>query len=309
MTARPGGLGKGLSALLKDTKTPTAINRDLTQELPLNLIKPNRYQPRQEFDESAMEDMVASIKSYGILQPILVRELPNGGYELIAGERRMRAAKLAGLEKIPALIRAYNDREISAIALVENLQREDLNIIEESKAYDRLLKDFSLTQEELAKAIGRSRSHIANILRLLQLAPKVQDYLQNGNLSMGQAKPLLALDENLQVEAADIIQAQELSARQAERLVKRLKAEPGKISAPTVKEELFLQEAEEKLQRLFGTPVKIKSGSKKSHIEIEFYSDDDLDRIMSLVAPAGDELKRRQIEALRKVSLSQNFTV
>jgi len=309
VTARPGGLGKGLSALLKDTKTPTAINRDLTQELPLNLIKPNRYQPRQEFDESAMEDMVASIKSYGILQPILVRELPNGGYELIAGERRMRAAKLAGLEKIPALIRAYNDREISAIALVENLQREDLNIIEESKAYDRLLKDFSLTQEELAKAIGRSRSHIANILRLLQLAPKVQDYLQNGNLSMGQAKPLLALDENLQVEAADIIQAQELSARQAERLVKRLKAEPGKISAPTVKEELFLQEAEEKLQRLFGTPVKIKSGSKKSHIEIEFYSDDDLDRIMSLVAPAGDELKRRQIEALRKVSLSQNFTV
>lgn len=316
MTAKAkgvGGLGKGLSALLQDAKLPVVPSMDQgVRELPLSDIQPNRYQPRQEFDESAMEEMAESVKSYGILQPVLVRELPKGGYELIAGERRFRAAKMAGLSKIPVMVRPYSDREISAIALVENLQRENLNIIEESKAYERLLQDFNLTQDELAKSIGRSRSHIANILRLLQLAPKVQDYVQNGSLSMGQAKPLLALEHELQLEAAEIIMDQELSARQVERLVKRLKLQPSsgkKLKTKDNQPEIFLHEAEEKLQRLFGTQVKIKTGTKKNRIEIDFYSDDDLERIIDLVAPSGDELKRRQIEALRKISLSQKFTV
>lgn len=306
-----GGLGKGLGALIKDTKTQSVALKEQSLELDIKAIQPNRYQPRHEFAPEAMKEMVASVKTYGILQPVLVRELPQGGYELIAGERRLRAAKLAGLSKIPAMIRTYNDREISAIALVENLQRENLNIVEEAKAYERLLKDFELTQDELAHSIGRSRPHIANILRLLQLTPEVQDYLQNGELSMGQAKPLLALNGNLQVEAAKLVMEQDMSARGAEKLVKRLKEEPKSSSHLTAEPqtEMYRQEAEEKLTQLFGTQVKIKSGVKKSRIEIEFYSDDDLERIMSLVAPTGDELKRRQIEALRKISLSQKFTV
>lgn len=306
-----GGLGKGLGALIQDTKSQPAVLKEPSLELDIKAIQPNRYQPRHEFAAEAMEEMVASVKTYGILQPVLVRELPQGGYELIAGERRLRAAKLAGLSKIPAMIRAYNDREISAIALVENLQRENLNIVEEAKAYERLLNDFDLTQDELAHSIGRSRPHIANILRLLQLTPEVQEYLQNGELSMGQAKPLLALNGNLQVEAAKLVMEQDMSARGAERLVKRLKEEPkaGPELTAEPQTEMYRREAEEKLTQLFGTQVKIKSGVKKSRIEIEFFSDDDLERIMSLVAPTGDELKRRQIEALRKISLSQKFTV
>ena len=308
-----GGLGKGLGALIQDTKAQGQTTKEPTPEISVDAIQPNRYQPRREFDAAAMEEMVNSVKTYGILQPVLVRELPRGGYELIAGERRLRAAKMAGLAKIPAMVRAYNDKEISAIALVENLQRENLNIVEEARAYERLLKEFGLTQEELSKSIGRSRPHIANILRLLQLTPQVQDYLQNGEISMGQAKPLLALDGDLQVEAAKLIMEQDMSARGAERLVKRLKEEPtdGQKSASTATSpaEAYRSEVAEKLTQMFGTQVKIKSGTKKSHIEIEFYSDDDLERIMGLVAPTGDELKRRQLEALRKISLSQKFTV
>ena len=185
-----GGLGKGLGALLKDTKLTPA--RDKVQEIAISEIQANRYQPRQEFDESALEDLKESVQRIGVIQPILVRRLPGTGYELIAGERRLRASKLAGLKSVPAMIREYNDAEISEIALIENIQREDLNAIEEARAYARLMKDFGLTQDIMAKKIGRSRSHIANFLRLLKLEDQVQEYVANGTLSMGQAKPLLA---------------------------------------------------------------------------------------------------------------------
>ena len=310
-----GGLGKGLGALLKDTKLTPA--KDKVQEIAIDEIRANRYQPRQEFDESALEELKESVLRIGVIQPVLVRRLPGKGYELIAGERRLRASKLAGLKSVPAMVREYNDAEISEIALIENIQREDLNAIEEARAYARLMKDFGLTQDVMAKKIGRSRSHIANFLRLLKLEEQVQEYVANGSLSMGQAKPLLALeDKALQREAAEYIQSEELSARQCEALVKKLLDNPQyfreKEQEGAKKEtgaDVFLDDAVEKLTHLLGTQVKIHPGKKKSKIEIEFYSADDLERIMGTILTRQDEVKQQRIEALRKVSLNGKFTV
>jgi ParB family chromosome partitioning protein len=312
-----GGLGKGLGALLKDTKLTPA--RDKVQEIPIGEVQANRYQPRQEFDESALDELKESVQRIGVIQPILVRRLPDKGYELIAGERRLRASKLAGLKTVPAMVREYNDAEISEIALIENIQREDLNAIEEARAYARLMKDFGLTQDVMAKKIGRSRSHIANFLRLLKLEEQVQEYVANGTLSMGQAKPLLALDDKaLQREAAEYIQSEELSARQCEALVKKLLDNPqffkekGSETANKDKgatNDVFLDDAVEKLTHLFGTQVKIHPGKKKSKIEIEFYSPDDLERILGTIMEKQDSVKQQRIDALRKVSLTGKFTV
>ena len=310
-----GGLGKGLGALLKDTKLTPA--KDKVQELDVAEIKANRYQPRQEFDESALDTLKESVKRIGILEPLLVRKLPGTGYELIAGERRLRAAKLAGLKTVPAMVREYNDAEVSEIALIENIQREDLNAIEEAKAYNRLMKDFGMTQEDMAKKIGRSRSHIANFLRLLKLEPQVQEYVANGALSMGQAKPLLSLEnQKLQREAAEYIQAEDLSARQCEALVKKLQDNPDyfKEKPETAKkdkreQDVFLTDAVDKLTHLFGTQVKIHPGKKKSKIEIEFYSPEAFERIMGLSLERGEPVKKQKIDALRQIPLSQKFTV
>ena len=310
-----GGLGKGLGALLKDTKITSS--RDKVQELEIKEIQANRYQPRQEFDESALETLRDSVKRIGIIEPLLVRRLPGNGYELIAGERRLRAAKLAGLKTVPAMIREYNDAEASEIALIENIQREDLNAMEEAAAYHRLMKEFGLTQDDMAKKLGRSRSHIANFLRLLKLEPQVQEYVANGILSMGQAKPLLALEnQQLQREAAEFIQAEDLSARQSEALVKKLQVNPAYFEGensegktPQKESNVFLVDAAVRLTHLFGTQVKIQPGKKKSKIEIAFYSADDLERIMGMIMDCRQEVKQQKIEALRKVSQSQKFTV
>lgn len=296
-----GGLGKGLGALLKDRKITPA--RDQVQEIPAAEIQANRYQPRQEFDEEALQELQASIKHYGILQPLIVRRLPEQGYELIAGERRLRAARLAGLVKVPALVREYNDAEVSEIALIENIQRENLNAIEEARAYDRLMKEFNLTQEVIAQKIGRSRSHVANFLRLLRLAPDVQDDVAGGELSMGQAKPLLALDDlALQSQAAAFIREHGSSARQAEELVHKLLADPQYLRSlsddgaeqgkqenePNSREEdAFLEDAANRLVEALGTKVHIRPGRKKSRIEIEFYSEDDLERLLELLTVKG----------------------
>lgn len=293
-----GGLGKGLGALLKDRKITPA--RDQVQEILASEIQANRYQPRQEFDEAALEELRASIQHYGILQPLIVRRLPDHGYELIAGERRLRAARLAGLVKVPALVREYNDAEVSEIALIENIQRENLNAIEEARAYDRLMQDFHLTQEVIAQKIGRSRSHVANFLRLLRLAPEVQDDVASGELSMGQAKPLLALDDlNLQRQAAAYIREHGSSARQAEELVHKLLADPAYLQSQPIaeteqgrqeneqggrQEEAFFEAVTNRLVEALGTKVHIRPGRKKSRIEIEFYSEDDLERLLGLLA-------------------------
>lgn len=292
-------------------------NGIMVQQILLDEIRANRYQPRREFDESALEELKESIVQHGVLQPILVRQLPAGqGYELVAGERRFRAAKLAGLATVPALVRPLSDAASTEIALIENLQREDLNAIEEANAYQNLLQNFGLTQETLAERVGRSRSHIANMMRLLKLDARVQEYLANGSLSMGQARPLVVLkDAALQREAADVIMARECSARQAEELVKRLqrsaevaeKSEERKTSAEA--KTFFLQEAEDKLKMLFGTQVRIRAQGKKNRIEIDFSSEDDLNRILESLL----EKKSRAVEdkkaALRQFSAGERFTV
>lgn len=292
-----GGLGKGLGALLKNREITPA--KDQVQEIAANEIRANRYQPRQNFDEAALEDLSESIRQYGILQPLIVRRLSEKGYELIAGERRLRAARKAGLEKVPALVREYNDAEISEIALIENIQRENLNIIEEAEAYAFLMQNFQLTQEMLAKKVGRSRPHIANSLRLLELAEPVQDKLIAGELLMGQARPLLALkDEALQVKASEHILAEHLSSRQAEELVRCLLDNPAYLDAEAggpedetaeaqetqeAQQDAFYQDAVGRLNEYLGTKVRIRPGKKKSRIEIEFYSEDDLERLLELL--------------------------
>ena len=316
--AKKGGLGKGLGAFGLNKAKLTPESSDGVQSVPVAEIQANRYQPRMEFDESALEELKESVREFGVLQPLLVRKLPGTGYELIAGERRLRAAKLAELQEVPVIVREYNNEEIGQIALIENIQRENLNAMEEAKAYERLMKEFKLTQETVAKKVGRSRSHIANFLRLLNLEEHVQNYVANGALSMGQAKPLLVLEnKDLQLEAADYIQSKELSARQSEQLVKKLLENPQALvehdeerkTATQQHEDIFIREALDKLTQMFGTQVKIQTGKKKSKLEIEFYSQDDLERIMGTMLARQQDVKQQKMDALRQFSQTGKFTV
>lgn len=279
------GLGRGLDALL--AQNTTAAQAETTAELLISEISPNKFQPRRVFDEEALADLTESIKQYGVLQPVVVRKTLSG-YELAAGERRWRATKKAGLKTIPAIIREYNDAEMTEIALIENLQRENLNPIEEAVAFRRLIDEFGLTQDEMARKIGRSRSLIANTIRLLNLNPIIQDYVSRGTLTMGQARPLLALsDLELQLEAAELVIGEDLSARDTEELVRKMQTQPRekREELPTLAKEIFVVEAEDKLKLLLGTQVKIKPGKIKSKIEIEFYSAEDLERILETLTP------------------------
>lgn len=282
MNKQSRGLGRGLEALI-----PTMSEQEVVKELLITDIVANKYQPRNEFNEEALEELAESINQYGLLQPVIVRKVLNG-YELIAGERRWRAAQKNGTKTIPAIVREYSDIETTEIALIENLQRENLNAIEEAGAYQRLVNEFGLTQEELAKKIGRSRSHIANFIRLLNLPEIVQEYVSRGTLTMGQVRPLLTLEsEDLQIEAAEYIIAEDLSARDAEKLVKKLMKDPQvlqeELEEEEYKEDIFVVEAEDVLKMALGTKVKIKPGKKKSKIEIEFYSADDLERLVEVL--------------------------
>ena len=328
MTSAKGGLGKGmgqlggqgLGALFGNAgvaSQPTENIKDKVQEIEVEQIRPNRYQPREEFDEAALSELAESVSRYGVLQPILLRKLPDEGYELIAGERRLRAAKAAGLPKIPALVREFGDAEVSEIALIENLQREDLSVMEEARAYQRLLKEFGLKQEELSSRLGRSRSHIANTMRLLNLPEEIQGWLMSGVLTAGQARPLLAIEaREVQVRAADYIQEHELSARQCEDLAKRLTENPADLPQQEQEEkpekpeaDIFIQEAAEKLKNLLGTQVQIKTGRKKSKVEIEFYSEEDLERILGLIGQHREASNQERIEKLRQFSQTGKFTV
>ena len=282
MNKQSRGLGRGLEALI-----PTMSEQEVVKELLITDIVANKYQPRNEFNEEALEELAESINQYGLLQPVIVRKVLNG-YELIAGERRWRAAQKNGAKTIPAIVREYSDIETTEIALIENLQRENLNAIEEAGAYQRLVNEFGLTQEELAKKIGRSRSHIANFIRLLNLPEIVQEYVSRGTLTMGQVRPLLTLEsKDLQIEAAEYIIAEDLSARDAEKLVKKLMKDPQvlqeELEEEEYKEDIFVVEAEDILKMALGTKVKIKPGKKKSKIEIEFYSADDLERLVEVL--------------------------
>lgn len=280
------GLGRGLDALIP-TK-PATIGLD-SPEIPIDMIVPNPFQPRRVFDEEALSELAQSIRQYGLLQPIVVRKTLQG-YELVAGERRWRAAKLAGLKKMAAIVKDYSDGEMTEIALIENVQRENLNSIEEALAYRRLMDEFGLTQEEVSQKVGRSRSLIANMVRLLNLPTAIQDYVSRETLTVGQVRPLLSLeDEELQLQAVEIIIENDLNARDVEALVKKLAAnhnlpeQLAKQKQAQEKKEYYLMEAEDQLKLALGTQVKIKPGKLKSKIEIEYYSAEDLERLLALL--------------------------
>lgn len=304
MAKAKGGLGRGLGALIQkapeerppEEKTaavapqPPAEDAAVVTEISVDKIRPNRAQPRKNFDEAALEELAESIRYYGVLQPLLVRALPeNGEYELIAGERRLRAAKLAGLHTVPVLVRKYTLEEMTEIALIENVQRENLNAVEEARAYELLMQKFGLTQEQLSERIGRSRSHIANFLRLTRLPERVQESLLEEALTMGQAKPLLSLGTPEQMQqAADFIIDHNLSTRDAENLVARFLKDPNlfqpkHLKDPVTTERVFVTDVEDRLKLVFGSPVRLVLGQKKSKIEITFKTQEDLDRIVEAV--------------------------
>jgi len=281
------GLGRGIGAFLSDNSIG---NKDRVEEIEIEKIRTNPYQPRRDFDKAALEELKESIQNYGVLQPILVRK-QGDTYEIIAGERRFRAAKLAGLTKIPSLIKDLDNKKMGEVALIENLQREDLNIMEEARAYQRLMQEFSMTQEMVAETIGKSRPKIANTLRLLKLSPKVQNMISEGKLTGGQAKPLLSVDyEPLQEELAKKIASADLSTRAAEALVKsilereQLPVKDEEIVKKEEAEDNYMRDAIERLTQIFATKVIIHRKKNKGKIEIEFYSDEDLERILESIS-------------------------
>lgn len=226
MANKRGNLGRGLSALLGTQAVDFANVQpaENIQEIPVENVRPNRYRMRQTLNNESMKELAESIRSYGVLQPIIVRSVVGGKYELIAGERRLSAARFIGLEKIPAVVRNYTDAQMREVSLIENIQRQDLSVLEEAATYESLMKEFSYTQETLAAKIGRSRSHIANLLRLLKLSPQVRDWISEGKLSMGQARPLLAIEnDELQTNVAEMILHEDLSVRKVEAFIKELR--------------------------------------------------------------------------------------
>lgn len=277
--ANPKGLGKGLGALLGDFTEETR-EKSPYQLLPIHKVEPNPEQPRQDFDEEALQDLSESIAVHGVIQPLTVRETYGGYYQIIAGERRWRAARLAGLTEIPAVIIEADDKKATELALIENLQRENLNPVEEALGYQSLIEGFGLTQEEAAKQVGKSRPAVTNALRLLALCPEVLVKVRAGELTAGHARAILTVkDPKKQVEAAQKICALGLSVRQAELLCKNMAAEP-KTKPAVVFQVDYVAECEKKLSKHLGRKVKIVSGKRRGKFELEFYGPEDLEVLL-----------------------------
>ena len=307
--AKRGGLGKGLDSMISSqyidatknvekstelsTKTDKNVDKPVDKEentpdkmLKLSQIEPNRGQPRKNFEEESMEELAESIRQFGVIQPLLVQKKGNH-YEIVAGERRWRAAKLAGLKEVPVMIREYTDQEVMEIALIENIQRENLNPIEEAKAFMRLIQEFHLKQEDLAKRVSKSRAAIANRMRLLKLALTVQEMLAEGKLSEGHARALLSLEsEALQMQAAEMITEQSLSVRETEKLVKRLLNPPPKKANSLdwqERDRFIYEKLEEDLRVVTGTKVVIqRKDADKGKIQMDYYSVEELERLIEL---------------------------
>jgi ParB family chromosome partitioning protein len=279
MTVRPErqqGLGRGLASLIPQRHAAGAGNL----EIPIDRIRPNPFQPRRRFDEDALVPLVASITEHGVIQPIVVTEAVDG-YQLVAGERRLRAARMAGLDRIPAVVRQLADRDQLELALVENLQREDLDPIETALAFRQLIDEFGLTQEELAQRVGRARSTVANTLRLLELDVAVQTATAEGRITEGHARAIGGISADLQPRILEAIERDDLSVRQAEELVRRLRATQD--AAPEVRSvrspDPDLERVEEELRRALGTKVRLARGRRGGRIVIEYYSEEELGRL------------------------------
>ncbi len=273
------GLGKGINALFPDVD----VNEAKIHNIPIKECRPNPYQPRKTFDADAIEELKTSILEYGIIQPLILRKSIKG-YEIVAGERRFRAAKEANLTVVPAIIQDLTDQKMMEIALLENLQREDLSIIEEALAYKNLLEELKLTQEELSEKLGKSRSHIANTVRLLTLPEVVINYINNGQLSMGHGRAILGIKDKKYIDKVVKRTVKEnLNVRQIEKLI--LELNEGKVTnkPDTPKKDIFIVKQEEELRDVLGTAVKIQKSKEKGKIEIDFYNDEDLERLLTVL--------------------------
>ena len=292
MARGKGGLGRGLDSLFEDAAPVFESEHAAVETLPLREIEPDPDQPRKTFEQETLSELAASIAEHGLLQPIAVRPRPMGGYSIVAGERRWRASRMAGLTEVPVVIKDVSDEQAMELALVENLQREDLDPIEEAEGYKTLMDNYHLTQEEAAERVGKSRSAVANSLRLLGLCPEVRQMLQNGDLSGGHARALLPLKADLQLDAANLIVKQGLSVRQTEALAKRL-SNPKEERKPTNDEliaESYGRLAAQELSDKIGRTCRIVSGKKKGRIELDYYGIDDLNDLLEALAA----IKRRK---------------
>lgn len=300
MAVKRKGLGKGLDSLIPDNKSAKVQNleQEKKQEDPasvsgeqmmkINMVEPNREQPRRNFEEDALLELADSIKQYGVLQPLIVRKRKDY-YEIIAGERRWRAAKIAGVKEVPVIVKDYNEQEILEIALIENIQRENLNPIEEAMAFKKLLEEFNLKQDEVAERVSKSRTAVTNSMRLLKLDSRVQQMIVDDMISTGHARALLAIDDKeLQYTLANKIFDEKLSVRETEKLIKSIKT-PKKEKEKKIIENAFIYEdLEDKMKQILGTKVHVSSkGKGKGKIEIEYYSDKELERMFEMIMSIG----------------------
>lgn len=274
-------LGKGLGALIPDMGLAAEEGNDFFS-CDITQIRPNPYQPRRRFSEAELAELADSIREQGVLQPLLVRRA-EPGYELIAGERRLRAARQAGLTEVPVVVKAVEDDKLLEISIVENIQRENLNPIEESEAYHRLITQFNLTQDQAADRVGKSRSAVANFLRLRQLPDPIKDSLRENRIRMGHARALLGAENaSQQLTVCRTIERKQLSVRETEALIRRLKNQKKRPRvAPKSSDQIYFASLADELSRNFGTKVSIRRAGKRGRVEIEFYSDDDLDRLLN----------------------------
>lgn len=279
---KPSGLGRGLGALLGDDVMKTESSGSLS--LPISQVETCSSQPRKRFDDESLHELADSISQHGIIQPLTVRKLSSGYYQIIAGERRWRAARLAGLQEVPVIVIEADDRKAAELAMIENLQREDLNPMEEAAGFQSLIESYHMTQEEAAQRVGKSRSAVTNALRLLGLTPSVRKLVEEGKLSAGHARALVPLSPSLQENAANAIVSGGLSVRQAEALVKRLSAEKKESQAKDPDEVDYLAEAQNELTARLCRGVKIVPGRKKGRIELEYYGVDDLNDLLDALA-------------------------
>ena len=279
---KPSGLGRGLGALLGDDVLKTETTGSLN--LPISQVESCSSQPRKHFDEASLAELAESIRVHGIIQPLTVRKLSSGYYQIIAGERRWRAARIAGLQEVPAVVVEADDRKAAELAMIENLQREDLNPMEVAAGFQALMENYHMTQEEAAARVGKSRSAVANALRLLGLTPAVRTMVEEGTLSAGHARALLPLSPAMQESAANAVISGGLSVRQTEALAKKLaaeKKEPQKANSQAVD---YTAEAQRELSSKLGRGVKIVTGRKKGRIELEYYGLDDLNDLLEALA-------------------------